>query len=58
MRSKRVLFALTALLATGTFAQPAAPVMNLLMNCKKVRPEIWKQMTGEINAAFEERINA
>ena len=25
MRSKRVLFALTALLATGTFAQPAAP---------------------------------
>ena len=26
MRSKRVLFALTALLATGTFAQPAAPL--------------------------------
>jgi hypothetical protein len=37
-------------------AQPAAPVMNLLMNCKKVRPEIWNQLTGEINTAFEERI--
>lgn len=37
------------------FAQPAAPVMNLLMNCKKARPDIWKQMLGEISDAFEER---
>ncbi len=28
MRSKRVLFALTALVATGTFAQPAAPLWS------------------------------
>lgn len=36
-------------------AQPAAPVTNLLMACKKARPEIWKQMIGEIGTAFEER---
>ncbi len=36
-------------------AQPAAPVMNLLMNCKKSRPEVWKQLGDEISAAFEDR---
>jgi hypothetical protein len=36
-------------------AQPAAPVMNLLMNCKKSRPEIWKQIVDEISEAFEDR---
>jgi len=36
-------------------AQPAAPVVNLLTACKKTRPEIWRQITQEINQAFADR---
>ena len=37
------------------FAQSAAPVVNVLTNCKKTRPEIWKQMIQEITLAFQDR---
>jgi hypothetical protein len=39
-------------------AQPAAPVVNLLTSCKKARPDIWRQLTLEINQAFADRTKA
>lgn len=36
-------------------AQDATVVINLLTNCKKTRPEIWRQMNLEIAQAFEAR---
>lgn len=36
-------------------AQPSAPVVNLLTGCRKNRPEIWRQMIGEISQAFQDR---
>lgn len=36
-------------------AQPSAPIVELLSNCKKGRPEIWQQMMQEISSAFDER---
>jgi hypothetical protein len=38
--------------------QPSTPVVNLLTSCKKARPEIWQQMTLEINQAFANRIKS
>jgi hypothetical protein len=36
-------------------SQDSSPVVKLLTTCKKARPEIWKQLTFEINQAFEDR---
>lgn len=40
------------------FAQPSAPIVNMLTTCKKNRPEIWRQMMAEIGEAFEMRKSA
>jgi hypothetical protein len=36
-------------------SQDSTPFVKLLTSTKKERPEIWKQLTSEINQAFEDR---
>jgi len=37
------------------FAQPLAPVKQLFTTCKKITPELWKQLLEEIDLALKER---
>jgi hypothetical protein len=39
-------------------SQDSAPIVKLLTTNKKSRPEIWKQLSQEINQAFEDRKKA
>jgi len=37
------------------FAQPLAPVKQLFATCKKITPELWKQLLAEIDLALKDR---
>lgn len=37
------------------FAQPLAPIKQLFATCKKVTPELWKQLLAEIDQALKDR---
>jgi len=37
------------------FAQPLAPVKQLFSTCKKITPELWKQLLEEIDLALKDR---
>jgi hypothetical protein len=39
------------------FAQPLAPVKQLFSKCKKITPELWKQLLEEIDLALKDRRN-
>jgi hypothetical protein len=38
------------------FAQPLAPVKQLFATCKKITPELWKQLLAEIDKALKDRV--
>jgi hypothetical protein len=38
------------------FSQPMGPVKELLSNCKKSTPEIWKLLLAEIDQALKDRV--
>jgi hypothetical protein len=38
------------------FAQPLAPVKQLFATCKKITPELWKQLLEEIDLALKDRM--